>query len=117
MKWQNDTGTSDKSDLSQKQPSAVVCHQDPRYSLETPMGPEWHPAVGDALWDSSGWVWRAGLSQLFILPNLTTASRTCEEPASSGAHIWPDDITKWPVSEGPTQKAVGRGWGQLASCH
>ncbi|XP_069849039.1 inactive rhomboid protein 2 isoform X1 [Dipodomys merriami] len=23
--------------------------------------------------------------------------RTCEEPASSGAHIWPDDITKWPI--------------------
>ncbi|GAB1297099.1 Inactive rhomboid protein 2 [Apodemus speciosus] len=52
VKWQNDTRPSDKSDLSQKQPSAVVCHQDPR---------------------------------------------TCEEPASSGAHIWPDDITKWPI--------------------
>lgn len=52
VKWQNDTEPSDKSDLSQKQPSAVVCHQDPR---------------------------------------------TCEEPASSGAHIWPDDITKWPI--------------------
>lgn len=49
--------------------------------------------------DVSGWVWQAGGgAQLLILPPLTSASRTCEEPASSGAHIWPDDITKWPVS-------------------
>lgn len=39
------------------------------------------------------------MSLFFILPDLTTAFRTCEEPASSGAHIWPDDITKWPVSD------------------
>ncbi|XP_053516885.1 inactive rhomboid protein 2 isoform X1 [Artibeus jamaicensis] len=25
--------------------------------------------------------------------------RTCEEPASSGPHIWPDDITKWPLRD------------------
>jgi len=24
-------------------------------------------------------------------------SRTCEEPASSGPHVWPDDIAEWPV--------------------
>lgn len=39
------------------------------------------------------------MSQFFLLPHPTTAFRTCEEPASSGAHIWPDDITKWPVSD------------------
>ncbi|XP_028912923.1 inactive rhomboid protein 2 isoform X1 [Ornithorhynchus anatinus] len=30
--------------------------------------------------------------------------RTCEEPASSGAHIWPDDITKWPICTEQTKK-------------
>lgn len=39
------------------------------------------------------------MSQFFLSPHPTTAFRTCEEPASSGAHIWPDDITKWPVSD------------------
>lgn len=41
---------------------------------------------------------RPGMPWPLILPPPTSASRTCEEPASSGAHIWPDDITKWPVS-------------------
>lgn len=40
--------------------------------------------------------WGGGHSSSFCPP--TPPSRTCEEPASSGAHIWPDDITKWPVS-------------------
>jgi hypothetical protein len=71
------------------------------------MGPEWHPAVGAAICDAGGWVWQAGTSQPFILLNLTPASRTCEEPASSGAHIWPDDITKWPVSRRSMEKGLG----------
>ncbi|XP_006869611.1 PREDICTED: inactive rhomboid protein 2 [Chrysochloris asiatica] len=34
--------------------------------------------------------------------------RTCEEPASSGAHIWPDDITKWPIcTEQPRSNHTG----------
>lgn len=42
---------------------------------------------------------------------LTSASRTCEEPASSGAHIWPDDITKWPVRTGSGEWfGKGGGW-------
>uniref|UniRef100_A0A671LIU6 Inactive rhomboid protein n=1 Tax=Sinocyclocheilus anshuiensis TaxID=1608454 RepID=A0A671LIU6_9TELE len=28
-------------------------------------------------------------------------SRTCEEPASSGPHVWPDDITEWPICTYP----------------
>lgn len=52
----------------------------------------------------AGWCGRLGVPQPLILPPLTSASRTCEEPASSGAHIWPDDITKWPVS------VQGREW-------
>jgi len=33
-------------------------------------------------------------------PSLTPPSpaRTCEEPASNPPHVWPDDITRWPVS-------------------
>ncbi|XP_034043281.1 inactive rhomboid protein 2-like [Thalassophryne amazonica] len=27
--------------------------------------------------------------------------RVCEEPASAGAHIWPDDITQWPMCTWP----------------
>uniref|UniRef100_A0A673JPH9 Inactive rhomboid protein n=1 Tax=Sinocyclocheilus rhinocerous TaxID=307959 RepID=A0A673JPH9_9TELE len=27
--------------------------------------------------------------------------RTCEEPASSGPHVWPDDITEWPICTYP----------------
>lgn len=45
-------------------------------------------------------------------PNLNPVSRTCEEPASSGAHIWPDDITKWPVSECPWRGVVREGQGR-----
>lgn len=28
--------------------------------------------------------------------------RLCEEPASSKLHVWPDDITQWPVCTSPT---------------
>ncbi|XP_051996355.1 inactive rhomboid protein 2-like isoform X1 [Xyrauchen texanus] len=27
--------------------------------------------------------------------------RVCEEPASSGPHVWPDDITEWPICTFP----------------
>ncbi|XP_036395459.1 inactive rhomboid protein 2-like [Megalops cyprinoides] len=27
--------------------------------------------------------------------------RTCEEPASTKPHVWPDDITKWPICTSP----------------
>lgn len=30
-------------------------------------------------------------------PRPPPATRTCEEPASNPPHVWPDDITKWPV--------------------
>uniref|UniRef100_A0A8D0FIC9 Inactive rhomboid protein n=1 Tax=Strix occidentalis caurina TaxID=311401 RepID=A0A8D0FIC9_STROC len=29
--------------------------------------------------------------------------RTCEEPASNPPHVWPDDITKWPICTYETQ--------------
>ncbi|XP_067315518.1 inactive rhomboid protein 2-like isoform X2 [Pseudorasbora parva] len=29
--------------------------------------------------------------------------RTCEEPASSGPHVWPDDITEWPICTYPKE--------------
>lgn len=29
--------------------------------------------------------------------DLPPPARTCEEPASNPPHVWPDDITKWPV--------------------
>ncbi|XP_018617613.1 inactive rhomboid protein 2-like [Scleropages formosus] len=28
--------------------------------------------------------------------------RTCEEPASAAPHVWPDDITKWPICTFPS---------------
>lgn len=47
-------------------------------------------------------------------PRPPPASRTCEEPASNPPHVWPDDITKWPVrarggtsTRGPPQEAGG----------
>lgn len=49
------------------------------------------------------------MPQPLILTPLTSVPRTCEEPASSGAHIWPDDITKWPVSIW-AESGLGR-WG------
>ena len=53
---------------------------------------------------------RLGMPWPLFLPPPTFASRTCEEPASSGAHIWPDDITKWPVSvQGGERSAKGGG--------
>ena len=64
--------------------------------------------VGVVGWGAGWWAWPAGVRsgghgklgvpRPHILPPPTSTSRTCEEPASSGAHIWPDDITKWPVS-------------------
>ncbi len=33
----------------------------------------------------------------FFFFAIHAGSRTCEEPASSGPHVWPDDITQWPV--------------------
>lgn len=33
----------------------------------------------------------------FSLFVLLVLSRVCEEPASAGPHLWPDDITQWPV--------------------
>uniref|UniRef100_A0A8C0EKZ2 Inactive rhomboid protein n=1 Tax=Bubo bubo TaxID=30461 RepID=A0A8C0EKZ2_BUBBB len=30
-------------------------------------------------------------------------TRTCEEPASNPPHVWPDDITKWPICTYETQ--------------
>ncbi|XP_036756136.2 inactive rhomboid protein 2 isoform X1 [Manis pentadactyla] len=82
VKWQDDTGPPmDKSDVGQKRTSGAVCHQDPRCS----------PRV---TWS---WAQKMGLS-----------IRTCEEPASSGAHIWPDDITKWPIcTEQPRSNHTG----------
>ncbi|NWU58594.1 RHDF2 protein, partial [Dromas ardeola] len=32
-----------------------------------------------------------------LTPNPPPPSRTCEEPASNPPHVWPDDITKWPI--------------------
>uniref|UniRef100_W5N7I5 Inactive rhomboid protein n=1 Tax=Lepisosteus oculatus TaxID=7918 RepID=W5N7I5_LEPOC len=35
-----------------------------------------------------------------FLPSLSLSmpgGRTCEEPASAEPHVWPDDITKWPI--------------------
>lgn len=32
-----------------------------------------------------------------LIPHSPPSARTCEEPASNPPHVWPDDITKWPV--------------------
>lgn len=109
----------DKSDLGQKRTSGAVCHQDPRYRPRVAqLGCE---KTGLSVLDASppgmlaggGVCGRlGGRPRLLILPPLTSASRTCEEPASSGAHIWPDDITKWPVSVwGGEWSRKGGGWG------
>lgn len=40
-----------------------------------------------------------------MTPASSPVTRTCEEPASNPPHVWPDDITRWPVralSEVPT---------------
>lgn len=32
------------------------------------------------------------------MDELSVHFRTCQEPASAEPHVWPDDITRWPVS-------------------
>lgn len=47
-----------------------------------------------------GGYWSAGRDVLggpVLTPHPPPPSRTCEEPASNPPHVWPDDITKWPV--------------------
>uniref|UniRef100_A0A8C3BU36 Inactive rhomboid protein n=1 Tax=Cairina moschata TaxID=8855 RepID=A0A8C3BU36_CAIMO len=38
--------------------------------------------------------------------------RTCEEPASNPPHVWPDDITKWPICTYET-KTNHTGWAHM----
>lgn len=122
VKWQDDTGPPldksdlDKSDLDLKRTSGAVCHQDPRCSARVALG--WAagemglrtvlsvPPTGTL----AGGCGRQGVPQPLILAPPTSAPRTCEEPASSGPHIWPDDITKWPVSI-RAESGLGRGAG------
>lgn len=88
----------DKSDLGQKRSSGAVCHQDPRYGPSVALDGAETMALSSMLsvLPTGTWAGRCGWGcHTFSF----SASRTCEEPASSGAHIWPDDITKWPVSD------------------
>lgn len=77
-----------------------------------------------------GGYWSAGRDVLggpVLTPHPPSPSRTCEEPASNPPHVWPDDITKWPVrarwhrelggtvvaaSMGGNKPGLGGAWGR-----
>lgn len=42
-------------------------------------------------------------------------ARTCEEPASNPPHVWPDDITKWPV-RAQYHHQLGTPWWPAQGC-
>lgn len=54
---------------------------------------------------ASGWWQGCARGDSQSPPHPPPVTRTCEEPASNPPHVWPDDITRWPVralSEVPT---------------
>ncbi len=77
IKWNNE-----KVDMVRS--SGAVCHQDPRYlSMK-------YLSLCEEIFEHF-------FKYFFFFFAIHAGSRTCEEPASSGPHVWPDNITEWPV--------------------